>query len=883
MKRVLSLVLALVMVLGMIPMGFAADQTAGEVLKGYGLVAGYPDGSLGENLKINRAEMMVQLARLNGKFEEAKTFNPALTTFTDLEGFAWAAPYIAYAEINEWTAGVGGGKFNPAGEVTLQEAAVFMLKSLGYVADTDFNWANAVEVATAKGLVAGVTATGTAAVTRGQLFTVMLNTLNTNLKDGSMTLGAKLGVFKVLAIKSAKVTNVDEITVEFSIPVVNGVTVQLMNGLVPYTTTNTWNEAKTTVVMKSPFALPAATYTVKVTDLEPVEVKVEAEKATSVTIENSGFEKKAAAPITLKLLNQYGKEMTLVRNQFTITAFNATKGQTVTVADDAFTMNLSGADINDQVVVSAVYNNMGISLAATKTAPVIAEFAASQFNFTRVVMPKDQTKIYVSNSDVEIEYTLVDQFGKAMKLPAGTGSQIGGVAFVSTNNNIVNPSNFTTDADGKLFFDAGTTKGTVVITAVVIATGKASTISIEVVEKETVNKFTISAPAALVVAKENVVVPYVALDQFGAPILPKNVVVDLNVTPGTTAPDLTFMSSNVDVIKATDFSLNAKGELVLNATAKGSAIVYVYVNGVLQNSVTFNVLEEAKPARVTGLKNAVTMFEAGDTPGSKEFKIDNITVVDQYNRAYTVASEEITVVAKDGTFTNVAKVGTNITATNSVTLKGATVGSESIEFAIKDVAGSAFVVTMGTVASNSITSYEVTAAGTVLANKTGLSWTENHIKEVELTGKTSNGAVVALIPGKVTQATSSNLAVATVTVNADGSGALITGVAKGTSEISLWNGATKLATTTVTVSEDKPVTTSVSFEEEVVTVVGTYEVIAKDQYGVVMTAVGNYYSSDVNVVTVGLTSGTIAKVAAGDATITFVSSNGLVATYKVSF
>lgn len=217
MKRVLSLVLALVMVLGMIPMGFAADQTAGEILKGYKIIEGYENGSLGEDNHLNRAEMMVVLARMMGKGQEAKAF--ALpSSFTDLEGFGWAVPWIAYAELNEWTAGVGAGKFNPAGEVTLQEAAVFMLKALGYVADTDFTWANAVEVATAKSLLAGVSVAHTNAVKRGELFTVMINTLNTNVKDGSATLGVKLGymVPPVLNVKSVVAANAKELVVQFN-------------------------------------------------------------------------------------------------------------------------------------------------------------------------------------------------------------------------------------------------------------------------------------------------------------------------------------------------------------------------------------------------------------------------------------------------------------------------------------------------------------------------------------------------------------------------------------------------------------------------------------------------------------------------------------------
>ena len=282
MKRVLSLVLALVMVLGMIPMGFAADQTAGEVLKGYGIIKGYDDGSLGEDRHINRAEMMVVIARMMGKGAEAEKF--ALpSTFTDLEGFGWAAPWIAYAELQEWTAGVGGGKFNPAGEVTLQEASVFMLKALGYVADVDFTWANAVEVATAKNLLAGVSVAHTTAVKRGELFTVMINTLNAEVKDGSMALGVKLGYMKpaAFAVKSVNVVNAKKVEVVFN-QEVNKVSAETASNYNFVGLTSSWTpvlqaDNKTVILTSTTAIANGATFVVIV---NPIANKADATKLT---------------------------------------------------------------------------------------------------------------------------------------------------------------------------------------------------------------------------------------------------------------------------------------------------------------------------------------------------------------------------------------------------------------------------------------------------------------------------------------------------------------------------------------------------------------------------------------------------------------------------
>lgn len=198
MKRALSLVLAAALVLGSIPAGFAATSTAGETLKGYGVVAGDTNGSLNEDKTITRAEMMTVLARLLGKYEEASKYSIPSTS-KDVTGH-WNAKVIAFAEKEGWTTGIGNGMFDPQGTVTLQQAATFMLKALGYTV-TDFS--KVVEEATKLGLLKDVVAKdATAKVLRSDIFTAALNTLNTPAKDATVKLGEKLGYIKPTVVAS---------------------------------------------------------------------------------------------------------------------------------------------------------------------------------------------------------------------------------------------------------------------------------------------------------------------------------------------------------------------------------------------------------------------------------------------------------------------------------------------------------------------------------------------------------------------------------------------------------------------------------------------------------------------------------------------------------
>lgn len=214
MKRVLSLVLALSLVLGSIPAGFAATPTAGDTLKGYGLISGDQNGNLNEDKEITRAEMMVVLAQLLGKFTEAKAYSIPSTS-KDVAGH-WAAAYIAFAEKEAWTAGKGNGMFDPNGKVTLQETAAFMMKALGY---TVTDYAKVVEEATKLNLLKDVNGEATKSIVRAELFKAALNTVNAPIKDSTQKLGEKLGVIKVVAsaLDPKKVEGISQNTIQITL------------------------------------------------------------------------------------------------------------------------------------------------------------------------------------------------------------------------------------------------------------------------------------------------------------------------------------------------------------------------------------------------------------------------------------------------------------------------------------------------------------------------------------------------------------------------------------------------------------------------------------------------------------------------------------------
>lgn len=192
MKKYLALLLSFAMIIGSVPYSYADTETPGQKLYKMGLTSGYGNGQLGENDNLTRAQMMVLLAQLKGVDNQAKYY--ALPSKSvDVDPYAWYAPYVAYAESQNWTAGVAPNRFGPNQFLTAQEAVTFMIKTLGYTV-TDYK--NVMSQAENLKITAGVFGSGSKTITRGEAFTYMYNTLYTPVANSSITLGVQLGVLK---------------------------------------------------------------------------------------------------------------------------------------------------------------------------------------------------------------------------------------------------------------------------------------------------------------------------------------------------------------------------------------------------------------------------------------------------------------------------------------------------------------------------------------------------------------------------------------------------------------------------------------------------------------------------------------------------------------
>jgi len=199
MKKVLSIVLSLVMVLCMMPaMAFAdtavysdiAGTTCEEAvttLSGLGVVDGYPDGSYKPEATVTRAEAAKLIVAALGLTDQAAGYK---ASFTDLDGYAWAEGFIGYAEDLGILKGDGNGLYRPGDVVSYNEMAAIVIRALGYSDDALQGTFPAAHVAKAKqlGVFADVVSGGAAGADRGDCAIMIFNVLGSQIgytdKDG---------------------------------------------------------------------------------------------------------------------------------------------------------------------------------------------------------------------------------------------------------------------------------------------------------------------------------------------------------------------------------------------------------------------------------------------------------------------------------------------------------------------------------------------------------------------------------------------------------------------------------------------------------------------------------------------------------------------------
>ena len=203
-KRALSLGLTAAMISGLMVMGSSAASSsytdvadtdnveAIEVLKTVGIMVGDENGDFNPDANVTRNEMAVVMSNLMAyNVATYKNTSP----FTDVP--AWAEPYVAACWTNGITAGTSDTTYGGSESVTTAQAALMLMKALGYFqysSDFGSDWQLATtRQGNAIDLFDGVDSGVTQAMTRDDLAQLVLNTLEAGTveaeTDGSISVG----------------------------------------------------------------------------------------------------------------------------------------------------------------------------------------------------------------------------------------------------------------------------------------------------------------------------------------------------------------------------------------------------------------------------------------------------------------------------------------------------------------------------------------------------------------------------------------------------------------------------------------------------------------------------------------------------------------------
>lgn len=913
-KKLLSVIVVVAMLVTMMIPAFAEETTAKtdvEICQALNVLKGEGDGLTDEYLasQPTRKQAAMMFLRLKGLEEEALAFNGTENFADAKDADAYWTPVLAYLYANQDLGfeGVGDSKFDPNGLMTAKAYYKVMLVALGYEYNSDFEWANVNSFAASKGLTKNL---DVAAFTVNDLAAATVEALQATVNGTEATLIAKLVEDGAVAVEDAEASGIYTAPVE-TLPEVEsvtaisakalkvtftkaidttGVTFSIKRGSTVVVLTAAFSDDKTSATLTSTIKLVAGDYTVTVNGANLEEgknvgtVKVEAEKETALNILTETVSIADTSKVAFEVKNQYGEVMNVTSSSAGLvsTAYDKTPKADGTgtgsitltpVAGKAeFTGNFASALTvvdGDEILVTISYKG----LSAVKT--VIAKAVATLTSFELVAPSPIAGKTRITAGEtIELPYNAVDQYGAAYKLPAYIANTdavndqetIGDWLFTSSNTAVVDVDSLTIDTNGKFTFvaaGAGTTK----IIAVNKKTGGITTADVEVFAAAAADSISLTAPSALVVAGEKVKVPYSVFDQFGAEVSKSS----LNTG------SVTLASS--DNAKATVAWTGSK-EIEITGVGAGTCEISATI-GTKVAKFSVDVQAAAEATTINGVKDVPVYFESTATAN---MKFANILVKDQYGRDYSLKDGDVvTVAAKDGTadMVTMAKNDPAFDNTNDVvTFTGTANADKSDVFTLTLANGASCEITLTSVASSKITSYEIKPIATIYANAAN-DKTVAHAATVTVVGKAADGKEVALVATKVTLLTTTNSVVGVDTATKK-----VFATDAGTATIKAFSNGTFLAETTVTAIKDAPVATTLTFAaaEKTVSVTAgttTNALTAKDQYGVAYTlSGGGYYSSNASVATVAA-DGTVTLSAVGEATISYVSSNGVVVSYRL--
>lgn len=199
MKKILTLLIIFTMCICVVPC--SAAQSEITLLSQLNIMVGDPDGNFRSDEYISRAEFM-KAAIAASSYKNSVASSLSISPFKDVDASYWAAPYIKLATQNGLCKGYMDASFRPDNPICYEEAITVCLKILGYT-DDDFglSWPyGQIGLGDSLKITDNVNSYVGAYVTRGQVATLLYNTLDTKMKNSQSKL---ISIFDCETIENA--------------------------------------------------------------------------------------------------------------------------------------------------------------------------------------------------------------------------------------------------------------------------------------------------------------------------------------------------------------------------------------------------------------------------------------------------------------------------------------------------------------------------------------------------------------------------------------------------------------------------------------------------------------------------------------------------------
>ncbi|WP_261303461.1 S-layer homology domain-containing protein [Paenibacillus andongensis] len=411
----------------------AATKAKFDAMITAGIFDGVTETTFGLKDEMNRAQFAKVAALIMG-LEVNKDLKTS--TFTDVSvtdaANGYALPYIEALKTAGVTDGYADGQYNPAGKVTKEQLATFLVRVLGQDAaakgktGTDTTVSGWAQGYVALALELKLLSNGTDGTFGG-----MANATRDLLVTGAYEAKQQYVPAGKVSVTEAKATGVQQVTVSFNKPVDTAkATVALTKGTANIATTVKFaDDKKSAVLTLTDVKVSEGSYTATLSGLDAAGVDkttatftAENEKVTKLSFVNASDKIAKSAKVTVKVKaeNQYGENASLNGSEYT--AYVSGRNESLKRNEDTglleLTLNtiykngVSGDQTQSEIDVLPVNIFLtNTSVSVQKTFKIGVESYVSKIELGTVKYPANKTSLTEQGDVAEFGITRYDQYG----------------------------------------------------------------------------------------------------------------------------------------------------------------------------------------------------------------------------------------------------------------------------------------------------------------------------------------------------------------------------------------------------------------------------------------------------------------------------------------